>query len=454
MSRIRVGVALDDQRMVARAQEGARTVHRIELGGQGVPERDTLAAAFSALRDRLEADTGTPLEGPLELGIALLAPLAQFRTIELPPLSDAETEALLSRDAARYFPGGAARRVVAVHPRSGNVGPVRAVAAPAALLGHLVGAAADAGCHVGAITTGWSAWAAGRGASVRDSVLAIARRGELQALGVEAGEPTALRRAPLDEAGTWMTLVGPDDVTLLGDEPELTRVRQVLEARSVRVRTPSASAGAETGPGASAGAAEFAADHAFAPAVRLMPEALRVERAAHEKRRGVRLFVTAAVLTVLAVALHAIGLQRELRQARAARAEIAADVAPLVAMRDSLALLNDEVAAVREVSRRSHDWTTALSEVAILLPRETWITSLTGAEGELEFEAAGERAGAAIDALRAARSVSGVRLEGLVERELENGETVVERFRLGAAVRLRPAGSAASPASASNGGAP
>jgi hypothetical protein len=50
----------------------------------------------------------------------------------------------------------------------------------------------------------------------------------------------------------------------------------------------------------------------------------------------------------------------------------------------------------------------------------------------VELEAAGSRAGEAIQALRAASLFRDVRLQGVVERELENGETVVERFRVSA----------------------
>ncbi len=426
MSAARLGVALDDRELVACPLDRVQPTDRIALPGtrRGTASRDDLDAAFGALRARLE-EAGVLAEGEgARISVALLAPLVHFRRIELPPLSDDEVEAVLRRDAARYFPGGVYRRVVAASPRVGGAGEVRAVAAPAHLLEGLVDAAEASGFRVDGITTGWHAIASALPEG--EGPIGVARGGQFQALEVERGVPTELRRAPLDESGTWRRLIGSSGVTLLGDGADLERARDVLTAAGVAVRVPTA------GSSASALAARAAAD----PSLRLVPDRLRVARAERDRRRGARFMVAAAALVVVAIGVHWAGLRSDLDRVRAERADIADEVAPLLAMRDSLTALNEDVRAVREVSGRSYDWTTALSELALLLPRETYLTSLSGSEGVLEFEAAGERAGAAIDALRAARSLRGVRLEGLVERELEDGETVVERFRLGARVRI------------------
>lgn len=435
MSGPRIGVAFDDREMVARPLHGAPRVTRMAIGTAGsgvaegsVPTADELTSVLAELRAELER-AGDVASGdrPL-LTIALLAPLAQFRRIELPPLPDDEVESLLRRDAARYFPGGAHRRVVAASPRGGGRGAVSAVAAPARMLQGLVEAADATGFRIEGITAGWNAMAADLGDA--DARIAIARRGELQVLSVERGVPVELRRTPVDPAASWMRLDAGEPVTLLGDGPELETVRSAFAAAGVDVVTPTGEVGA----------AIRAARGASNAALRLVPDRLREARADRKRRLGVRLLVIAALLVVAAVVIHHAGVRGELATVRDQRAAIAEEVAPLLAMRDSLTSLNEDVRAIREVSRRSYDWATAVSEIALLLPRESWITSVSGSEGILEFEAAGERAGAAIDALRAARSLSGVRLEGLVERELENGETVVERFRIGMQVRVRGAG--------------
>jgi hypothetical protein len=427
MSGPRFGISLDDRELVGVRLDGAQRVERIAVGasGAGLASTDDLTDAFAALRARLEASEDVAAGERPGLAVALLAPLVQFRRIELPPLPDDEVEGVLRRDAARYFPGGAHRRVVATSPRAGGEGHVRAVAASAQFLEALVEAAEAADFRVHGITAGWHALAAGLADA--GGRIAVARGGQFQAISVEQGVPTELRRAPLDASGAWRRLVDASGVTLVGDGSDLEPVRNALTDAGVEVRTPAAGSGA----------AALAARHAVTAPLRLIPDRLREARTERDRRRGARLLGAAAVLVVVAVGVHWIGLRQDLERVRAERAAIAEEVAPLLAMRDSLTALNEDVRAVREVSSRSYDWATGISELALLLPRETYLTSLYGTEGDLEFEAAGERAGAAIDALRAARSLGNVRLEGLVERELEDGETVVERFRLGARVRLR-----------------
>jgi hypothetical protein len=68
--------------------------------------------------------------------------------------------------------------------------------------------------------------------------------------------------------------------------------------------------------------------------------------------------------------------------------------------------------------------------LAALLPHDTYLTGLFASGDTVEIEAAGSEAGEAIRLLREAGLFQEVRLMGLVERELEEGETVVERFRL------------------------
>ncbi|MCI0432682.1 MAG: hypothetical protein L0271_03385, partial [Gemmatimonadetes bacterium] len=59
----------------------------------------------------------------------------------------------------------------------------------------------------------------------------------------------------------------------------------------------------------------------------------------------------------------------------------------------------------------------------------------------LVIEASAARAGEAMQALRRAGSLSDLRLEGVVDRDLADGSTAVERFRLSALLRRAlPAG--------------
>ena len=107
-------------------------------------------------------------------------------------------------------------------------------------------------------------------------------------------------------------------------------------------------------------------------------------------------------------------------------------MSPLLLARDSLERLTDRVGAMQELVASTPRWTPVLAEIASLLPSDSYLTGLYTSGDTLELEAAGSRAGEAIQQLRASGTFTDVRLEGVVERELENGETVVERFRVSA----------------------
>jgi hypothetical protein len=94
------------------------------------------------------------------------------------------------------------------------------------------------------------------------------------------------------------------------------------------------------------------------------------------------------------------------------------------------------------LTARSQRLTPALFDLSVLLPDETHVTSLHANGDTLLIEAEGSSAGEALEALRAARSLQNVRLEGVVERTLEAGSTAAERFRLHARTSPVPASAA------------
>jgi len=142
--------------------------------------------------------------------------------------------------------------------------------------------------------------------------------------------------------------------------------------------------------------------------------------------------IAAAALVVAAGVVNAWGTYRELDAVRAERLEIADRVQPLILARDSLRGLNDRIQAREELWANTPRWTPVLVELASLLPRDSHLTALYASGDTIELEAAGSRAGEAIQVLKTARLFQDVTLQGVVERELENGETVVERFRVSA----------------------
>ncbi len=164
----------------------------------------------------------------------------------------------------------------------------------------------------------------------------------------------------------------------------------------------------------------------------LVPPTLAAQRASHRRRIATRLGIAAAFLVVAAGGANVWGTYRELDAVRAERLEIADRVQPLILARDSLQGLNDRIQARENLWANTPRWTPVVVELASLLPRDSHLTALFASGDTIELEAAGSRAGEAIQALRSAGLFRDVRLQGVVERELENGDIVVERFRVSA----------------------
>jgi Tfp pilus assembly protein PilN len=99
--------------------------------------------------------------------------------------------------------------------------------------------------------------------------------------------------------------------------------------------------------------------------------------------------------------------------------------------------------AIAQIERSAPRWTRALFDLALLLPSDSYLTSVRTRGDTLVIEGSGASAGEAMQAMRRAGSLDHFRLEGIVERDLEDGSTSVERFRLSA--RLKPPAEAARP---------
>jgi hypothetical protein len=125
---------------------------------------------------------------------------------------------------------------------------------------------------------------------------------------------------------------------------------------------------------------------------------------------------------------------------RGRRAAIQADVTLLLQARDSLTGLRIQIESMDQLSMNTPVWTRSLVELAALLPMDTYLTGFFASGDTVELEAAGAKAGEAIQALSEAGLFEEIRLQGLVERDLEEGTTVIERFRLWARLPQRKGG--------------
>jgi len=443
--RPRIGVALGTDAIIGIVEGSTQSATvAVDWPANGESAAPALATAFADLAGRLQSATGHPLNHA-RVRVALLPPLCDVRLVPLPPLRLREAEAVIRRDAARHFVGGSAARVVAVLPAAGPAGapgasgtaPVLAAAAPVATLEAVRSAAATMGWTVDAFVPAHGAWLAelqsgGRPVSRTRLVLAVLDDA-VHLLRIDGDETITVRRVPIDLADEVVSAAGPAPGTFhfLGSGGRSERIGRALAAAgwtsSNTARTDSAE--------------ESAARNAGRSRLELVPPSLIAERWRRSRSAAGRLAIAAAVLLAIAAATEMWGVRRELDAVRRERAAIRAEVAPLIEARDSISLLNDRTLAIRELEENTPRWTRALFDLALLLPADAHLTAMRTRGDTLVIEASGARAGDAIQALRRAGSLTDVRLEGLVERDLEEGSTATERFRLSARL-TQPLGTA------------
>ena len=434
---IRIGIAL-----------GAEEATGVVLGKRGAPcakipvslgpvTKDVgaeLSRAFSELKGELERASGGPTTGA-SVSVALLPPLADARLVPFPPMRKAEVEAVLGRDVARYFLGANRPRVVGVRIPRGNgrrpeagLGPsvsVLAVAAPLTLLEAARSALGFVGWRGVSFSAAHGAWlesaAAVKGAQTTSVVAVVGPTAHV--LRLEGKDVVAVRQlSASDSEGISVAAGGgPGQTLVLADPQSFEKLRHALTRGGLTVLRD---------PHGWPGAGESTAGRAGLAALELVPPTLAGERAEKGKRTAVGLAIAAAVFILASLVAQLWGAHRELGAVQERRASIRSEVAPLLDARDSLAGLQTTVFSLEQLSRSSPVWTRSLVELAALLPQDTYLTGLFASGDTVEIEAAGGEAGEAIQLLSEAGLFEEVRLQGLVERELEEGETVVERFRL------------------------
>jgi hypothetical protein len=413
---------------VVRGGAGARTI--VVPIAWPAESADPTAAIASALREigRRLADGSARPARVVAARIALLPPFSDARLVALPPLRRAEAESVLRRDAARHFVGANVARIVAVRQGAGGR-PALAAAAPSPLVEAVRAAVAAAGWRLEAILPAHACWLAAAPRAPLAGVVAV-EGATAHVLRVERDAVTVLRRVPAAAADVVAALgQGPGALASFGDADGSERI--VRAASAAGWQSPDDA-------GASSDAARAAAEGAFGARLELVPATLAAERRRAGRALAARLAVAATVLLVLAAAVELWGARRELAALADRRAEIRAQVAPLLATRDSINRLYERAEAIGALTARAPRYTSALFDLALLLPADAHLTALDASGDTVKIEAAGARAGAAMQALRDAGSLSDVRLLGIVERELEDGTTAVERFTLTGRIATEP----------------
>jgi Tfp pilus assembly protein PilN len=440
---LRLGIAIsaDTVSAVVRGPAAVRVSVPWKLPENADDIGSALTAAFLQVEDQVKAASGRGVVGATVV-VGLLPPLVDARLVGLPPLRHSEALSVIRRDAARHFVGAAAPRVIAVRVPGRTAAsttehpPVLAVSASVPLVEAVRRAAAVHRWHVAAIVPALSAWLslAGEGRRSTDRALPlalIAAVGDtLHVSRLVSGHLTVLRRVSVDSTDELGSAIGPGPGRALVLAPDAVRqqVTQVLAASGWQALPGPAHATAESA----------AADFAQPNDLELVPLSLAVERGEQQRTLALRVAVAAALLLLGTGAVELWGVRRELNAVKDQRAELRPKVAPLLVARDSLNALEQRRDVVTGLTTRSPRWTPAIFDLALLLPEETHLTALRATGDTLVIEAVGSSAGEALEALRTAATLRDVKLEGVVDRELEAGATAQERFRIQARTKAAP----------------
>jgi hypothetical protein len=442
---VRIGVALGDREVVGvvLGKRGAPTARVPVSLGEEIPEVGAeFFRAFGELKAALELELGRPTDGA-SVSVALLPPLADARVVPFPPMRQSEVEAVLGRDVARYFLGANRPQVVGVRLPRGNGNRTRehmgasisvmATAAPLGLLEAIRSALEHTGWRGTSFSAAHAAWiesaSSTKGSPVKAVVSVVGATAHVMLL--EGNDLAAIRQVPSTDLDAVAEAIGDGAgrVLVLAPSQPFEDLRVALARGGLTaVRDPEGWPGAEEG----------TAGRAARAVLELVPPSLASDRREKGRKNAVALASAAAVLILASLGASLWGAHRELRSIQEQRASIRSEVAPLLSARESLNNLTTQIHSMEDLSQSSPVWARSLVELAALLPEDTYLTGFFASGDTVELEAAGTQAGEAIQALREAGLFQEIRLQGLVERELEDGETVVERFKLWA--RLPPSG--------------
>lgn len=437
----RIAIALGATEISAVLNDREKTLEvPIELAGVDDPS-PMLRQALARLEELVRAELGAPNArlDRVRIRVALLPPLCEVRLVELPPLRPEEVDQVLKREAGRHFLGRSrplvvAGRSFAAEGAEGRA-PVLGAAAPRALVEALQRAVEARGWELERVVPAHAAWlhaleeaaprVSGSGASEARMRLLVAVEGDTAHLvRLSDDAPDQLRRLPAGDVAGVLEAAGatPGRALLLGSEAVRTPLAQALGNAGWQPVQPKGGASARL----------QAARHSGDASPELVPAPLASARRERSRQLTKRLAGASVVTLAAAAAVHLWGTANDVRRIEQERSELRQSVMPAVEARDSLDRMTERLATLEALGRESSRWTFSLVELAVLLPPETYLISLRAAGDTAVVEAAGGRAGDALAALSTAPSLRDVRLEGPIERDLEQGSTSRERFTLSA----------------------
>lgn len=337
----------------------------------------------------------------LALHVALLPPLVQLRTVELPHMSESDARRVIGRNASRYF--SHATEPLTMSLRRMEKGWLVA-AAPASIVSAIHEAAKKHRWDVDAIVPAHAAWA-----RAGDGLLEIALEGERIVLEVATGALARVRR------------FRPDAVV-----PEELAKRRVVAADS-------------------AGAAALAASHATrVTALDLVPDQVRDSRMRGARRLGWAISGAAAAMLLVAAVSTFWGEHRELAALRAQRETLGSRVQEALSNRESLLTVAEKVNFLAALERSAQPWSTVVARVAEALPGDASLIAFRAEADSVSLEGQARDASGVFAAMRSTPGFLAVRASAPVRQEGGGaGAPVVERFTM--AARLDAPGAGARP---------
>jgi len=386
----RIGLAIGADRIMAVRRRGAGGVDTQVLEaplmtrpGQdgGWPE---LEEALRGLLNKLELRSAFA-------DVALVPPLSQAKCVSLPPVAPSQLDPLIRRNLRRYFavpfsvPLGRARPT---EIQSGRVVRALALCADGSMIASLCECAESAGLTVTSMTSAPVALAEGL-RRVRP------RRGRLRVTWGARGWSGAM------EIVDGVT-INVEDWSNLPIRTKAQRLAQVREIRdddenptlTVALRgqggygdgsdvlTAIPSTRTEPGPDRVSESdpwilAAMGAARRGHQAPSLLPGTTTVELHRQARHRAWSLWACAAAMVLLAVGIHGYGLSQELAAVRSARARIAPQVTAALEIRRGAYAVNDRLEAIERIEDETLRWTPALAALTEVLPRSTYLVSLT-----------------------------------------------------------------------------
>ena len=385
-----IGVALDVDRLTAVLPNEGRGAGTPWTRALTPPDADGSWADLASTLDELKTLVGRRRR----LFVALMPTLAQLRLIELPGVTEEEAARVVRRDPSRFFPTRGEPLVVEVEATGRRAhSPFVVAVAPRQLVEAIGSAAETSGWSLGGIVPAPLAWTARLPSHGGPCGLLIHLDDHIELLRVRGHALTSYRRLP---HGT--------DVSA-GDEV----IASESEAAAVAARY----VGRVAGPV-------------------LLPDDVRAG-VRRSERWAVRVrFALAGVLLVATAAVELAGMQHERTRIAGERSRIRQSVMESMAIRESIAVVRERLAALRDAAAREPRWSDVVADVAGVLPSDAYLLALRGDRDSLHVEGVATRAAPVFDAMRMVSGVSDVQAEAPIRQEVHDDRATSERFVLAA----------------------